>query len=336
LKGQRFGVEIEMTGLTRQAAARIIGGYFGTDAVNVGGFYGTYTVQDRGGRTWKVMSDASITAQNRQGAAASDEYKVEVVTPICSYDDIEDIQEIIRKLRGGGARVHENCGIHVHVDAASHTPKTLRNIVNIVAAKEDLLYKALGVHVRREHYCRKTNTDFLDRINRSRKVDMDTFRQQWYRGYRERTYQHYHESRYHGLNLHSVFNKGTIEFRIFNSVMHAGVAKMYIQLSLAISHQALTQTRASHSKTTSSNEKYTFRTWLLHLGLIGKEFETARFHLLKNLEGNIAWRDPAQAEAQKQRLEAARLAKAIPPPCEAEECPEEETEGYEESAVLSM
>ena len=42
--------------------------------------------------------------------------------------------------------------------------------------------------------------------------------------------------------------------------------------------------------------------------MIGDEFKTARQHLLKNLEGNIAWRDPAQAEAQKARLAAKRLA----------------------------
>ena len=44
------------------------------------------------------------------------------------------------------------------------------------------------------------------------------------------------------------------------------------------------------------------------MGLIGNEFKTARLQLLKNLEGNIAWRDPAQAEAQKERLAAKRLA----------------------------
>jgi hypothetical protein len=38
------------------------------------------------------------------------------------------------------------------------------------------------------------------------------------------------------------------------------------------------------------------------LGLIGDEFKTAREHLLKHLDGDIAWRDPAQREAQKQRL----------------------------------
>jgi hypothetical protein len=38
------------------------------------------------------------------------------------------------------------------------------------------------------------------------------------------------------------------------------------------------------------------------LGLIGDEFKTAREHLLKNLDGCIAWRDPAQAEKQKERM----------------------------------
>lgn len=98
-----------------------------------------------------------------------------------------------------------------------------------------------------------------------------------------------------------------IEFRLFNGTLHAGKVKSYIQLCLAISHQALAQKRALPAKTLSENEKYTFRTWLLRLGLIGEEFKTARMHLLKNLEGNIAWKDPAQAEAQKERLRAERL-----------------------------
>ena len=129
----------------------------------------------------------------------------------------------------------------------------------------------------------------------------------WYNGYGGRQY-HYDDTRYHALNLHSVFSHGTIEFRLFNSTLHAGEIKSYIQLCLAISHQALVQKSASRTKTHPENEKYTFRTWLLRLGLIGDEFKTARQHLLKHLDGNIAWRDPAQAEAQKERLAAKRLA----------------------------
>ncbi len=52
----------------------------------------------------------------------------------------------------------------------------------------------------------------------------------------------------------------------------------------------------------SDNEKYTFRVWLLRLGMIGDEFKTARKHLLDHLDGNIAWKDPMQAVRQKERL----------------------------------
>ena len=79
----------------------------------------------------------------RNNRSASRDYSVEFVSPICQYEDIETIQELVRKLRAGGARVNDSCGIHVHVDASSHTPQTLRNIVNIMASKEDLLYKTL-------------------------------------------------------------------------------------------------------------------------------------------------------------------------------------------------
>lgn len=175
-----------------------------------------------------------------------------------------------------------------------------------MASKEDLLYKSLKVNVSREHYCQKMDTRFLDEINNRPPLSMEQLKSMWYDG-GDYSYRHYDDSRYHGLNLHSVFSKGTIEFRLFNSTLHAGEVKSAIQLCLAISHQALIQKSARHTKTVSDNEKYTFRTWLLRLGLIGDEFKTARHHLLKKLDGNIAWKDPAQAEKQKERLAQKRL-----------------------------
>ena len=343
MRSQRFGVEIEMTGLTREAAARVIAGHFGTGAASIGGYYGSYTARDENGRDWTVMSDSSIRPQNRSGISASNDYSVELVTPILCYEDIGCLQGIVRKLRRAGARVNDSCGIHVHVDAGPHTPKTLKNIVNIVAAKEDILYKALNIHVRREHYCKKTDTGFLERINRRRQMDMAAIGRQWYGG-GDRSRTHYDDSRYRGLNLHSVFSKGTIEFRLFNSTLHAGEVKSYIQLCLAISHQALVQQRASHAKTVSTNEKYTFRTWLLHLGMIGKEFETARLHLLKNLSGNIAWKDPAQARERKPRSSESvpdqaisNVAAAAEGAADAENCSGEDANGEIVSTVtLSM
>lgn len=120
---------------------------------------------------------------------------------------------------------------------------------------------------------------------------MDELADLWYARYpNEDRNRHYHESRYHLLNLHSTFTKGTIEFRGFNGTTHAGKIKAAIQFCMAVSHQALTQKTASRQRSSAENEKYTFRCWLLRLGLIGDEYKTARLHLLENLTGNSAWR----------------------------------------------
>ncbi len=307
MRDQHFGIEIEMTGLTRSSAANIIAKHFESAASQEHDYYDTYTIKDQDGRKWKVMYDSSITPYRGRNPTNDSEYKVEVVSPICNYEDIETIQEITRKLRNGHAKVNTSCGIHIHVDASRHDARSLRNITNIMYSKEDLIYKALQIDVSREHrYCRKVDESFIKKLNTSKPKSLEQVKKIWYNGATSRSHEHYDESRYHALNLHSVFSKGTIEFRLFNGTLHAGEIKSYIQFCLAISNQALTQKKASRCKTFSTNEKYTFRTWLLRLGMIGDEFKTARGHLLKHLDGCIAWKDPAQAERQKERLQIKR------------------------------
>ena len=81
-----------------------------------------------------------------------------------------------------------------------------------------------------------------------------------------------------------------MEFRCFNSTLHAGRAAAYVNLCLAMSAQAISQRSAVMHKTQSDNELFTFRTWLVRMGLNGKEFKNTRDHLLANLEGDRAWR----------------------------------------------
>ena len=170
LREQRFGIEIEMTGITRSAAAEVVAEYFGTSTRYLGTYYDTYAALDPEGRQWKFMSDSSIEAQKKNGGRkerADPEYKTEMVSPICRYGDIVSIQEIIRKLKEHGALVNQSCGIHVHIDASPFDARTLRNITNIMAAKEDLIYKALDVSVARQHrWCQPVEQRFLDELNR--------------------------------------------------------------------------------------------------------------------------------------------------------------------------
>ena len=68
--------------------------------------------------------------------------------------------------------------------------------------------------------------------------------------------------------------------------------------------------------------------------MIGDEFKTARQHLLKKLDGNIAWKDPAQAVAQQERQLRQRLAE------QAQNCSsaagQEPVQEREETPALSM
>ena len=296
MRTQRFGIEIEMTGITRKKAAEVIAEYFGTESFYLGTYYKTYGAKDRQGRTWKATYDSSIIAQKKsrgRTVQAADEYKCEVVSPILTYGDMADLQEIVRRLRHSGAFVNSQCGIHIHVDAGRYTPQTLRNLVNIIASKEDILYKALRIDPARMRWCKKTNERLIEAINRKKPQTMEALKDIWYAGSTRGRDEHYNDTRYHGLNLHSTFTKGTVEFRLFNSTTHAGEIKAYIQFCLAVSHQALTQKKASARKTVTDNEKYAFRCWMLRLGLSGDEFKTCRLHFLKHLEGNSAWRNAA-------------------------------------------
>ena len=296
MRTQRFGIEIEMTGITREKAAEAIAEYFGTESFYIGTYYKTYGAKDRQGRTWKATYDSSIIAQKKSGGRtvqAADEYKCEIVSPILTYEDMADLQEVVRRLRHSGAFVNSQCGIHIHVDASRYTPQTLRNLVNIIASKEDILYKALRIDPARMRWCKKTNEKLIEAINRKKPQTMEALKDIWYAGSTRGRDEHYNDTRYHGLNLHSTFTKGTVEFRLFNSTTHAGEIKAYIQFCLAVSHQALTQKKASARKTVTDNEKYAFRCWMLRLGLSGDEFKTCRLHFLKHLEGNSAWRNAA-------------------------------------------
>ena len=299
MKNQTIGVEVEMNSITRQAAAKLAAEYFGTgrweDTARRNG-YCTWSAWDANGREWKFQKDVSI--------AGSDAEKTELVTPILRYEDIETLQELCRRLRKAGAKsdATRGCGVHIHIGANGHTPQTLRNLANIMASHEDLLADALRLdHRRMDRYCRTVDPDFLRMLNQRKPRTMAALADVWYRG-NGADYgrsQHYNDSRYHMLNLHATFTKGTIEFRLFQfdapangkqNGIHAGQLKSYIQLCLALSQMAKDVRTASPKPQQNENPKYAMRTWLLRLGFIGEEFATARDFLTRNLDGDAAFR----------------------------------------------
>ena len=299
MKKQTIGVEVEMNNITREKAARVAARYFGTHRYeNTAGRngYSTWSAWDAQGREWKFQKDVSI--------AGPDSEKCEMVTPILTYSDIETLQELIRQLRHAGAKsdATRGCGVHIHIGAKGHTPQTLRNLANIMASHESLIADALNLDQgRMRRYCRTVDPRFLEQVNRRKPTTMTQLADIWYSSHDANCSRshHYNDSRYHMLNYHATFTKGTVEFRLFQfdeptgerrGGLHAGQLKSYIQLCLALSQMAKTLKTASPKPQQNENPKYAMRTWLLRLGFIGDEFKTAREILTKRLAGDTAFR----------------------------------------------
>lgn len=296
LKNQLFGVEVEMTGITREKAARLVAGVLGTTPSHPeSNCYHTRTIADQAARKWKIMRDSSITPiRNDDTIEPLDEYRVEFVTPPLNYSDIELLQNIIRKLRENGAKAHSSCGIHIHVDGANHTAVSLRRLVNFMTARQDLIYEALQIGDRESNWCHKLNKTLLDAMKKDKNLTKEKAEEIWYSRANDGycggiDHQHYNSTRYHGVNLHSFFTKGTVEFRLFNSTLHAGKIKAYIQFCLAVSAWAITSQEKIVFRSMegySPEQKVTImRNILTHrLGLCGDEFKTCRLHLMTPLK----------------------------------------------------
>ena len=299
MKKQTIGVEVEMNNISRDKAARIASELFGTNRYSntaARNGYQTWSAWDAQGREWKFQKDVSITGPDSE--------KCELVTPILSYEDVELLQELIRSLRKAGAKSDATrcCGVHIHIGAKGHTHQTLRNLANIMASHENLLASALHLDSYRiDRYCRTVDPRFLQKVNTRKPTTMAMLADIWYTSH-DASYgrsQHYNDSRYHMLNLHATFTKGTVEFRLFQfdaptadrkGGLHAGQLKSYIQLCLALSQMAKEVRTASPKPQQNENPKYAMRTWLLRLGFIGDEFKTARDLYTKRLDGDAAFR----------------------------------------------
>lgn len=299
-----FGVEIEMTGITREAAARVAAATIGGEVSYIGSGYGRWACIDQQGRKWQFASDGSILTTGGRDTSC------ELETPPLTYSqDMETLQNLIRALKAAGAvtGTEYNCGIHVHVSGKGHTPQSVRNFVNLFYSNDALIRKSLGITEtgtvghRDMRWCQPLDQGLVDAFKG--KNTFEAQRDAWYSyyGYRNSEYamqEHYNTSRYHILNLHRFFStlgrpENTLEVRAFNPTLHAGVVRAYILLVLSMNASALTQKNIRAVKNPimiAGNEKFAMRTWLNRMGWTGEMFKNPHKHFIARLEGDAAWR----------------------------------------------
>ena len=242
-----FGIELEFTGITRKQAAEILHSYLHSNE-KIACHVFSYIVIDQQGREWKIDQDPSITAEFDQ--------QNELVTPVLTTADLPTLKGIIEAFKNAGAVSSDElgAGIHIHLGGQGHTPKTIKNLVNIMASHEDQLFKAFGVTKpdRTEHFCSRVDKRFLKKLNETSKAMLETMTMEqladiWYKtqGCDFMRDDRYNPSRYHALNLHAFFcpdRYHTIEIRLGQftkeTSMSWTVLEAFIRICLAINELA--------------------------------------------------------------------------------------------------
>lgn len=145
---RKYGLEMEMTGITRKRAAELAAEQFGTTAAY--SFEGDrYSVVDTRGRIWTVLPCPGVRAerwQNNKMVGANQLYQVKVSTPLLYESDFETVEKILGRLETGGAVINESTDMAVKLGMAGlNSPERFENnLANIYESKGTLLQKAIG------------------------------------------------------------------------------------------------------------------------------------------------------------------------------------------------
>ena len=173
-----------------------------------------------------------------------------------------------------------------------------------MASHEDQLFKAFGVTKpdRTEHFCKKVDTRFLKKLNKTKPQTIEELADIWYKtqGYDFGMDNRYNATHYHALNLHALFcpcRFKAIEFRFGQfcetTSMDWTTLEAFIRICLAMNDLAKTIKTASSKPQQNDNPRYAFRCWLLSLGFIGGDAKAIRKFLLSSFEGDAFWRRKA-------------------------------------------
>ena len=271
LRRINFGIEIETVKRTRERVAQAIQSVVGGQVRHIGspGSFDPWEVTDDHGRVWKrypTVRSSSVPVHLR----------AEVVSPSCPT---RGHPHPPRPRPGGaacGAKVDDRCGIHVHVDATAFDGRTLANLAKIVYKQEALILTALGVNeTRRRNYSKPVSDDLIAQIERRRPRTRDQLNHIWY-GYHNRQPQHTTAPSRGEFAQRLVPGHGRVPLVRGNAPR--GQGESLRPTGPGCGAKALNGRAASSCSGPSTRRApgYDFRVFLLHLGLIGDEFDSAQ------------------------------------------------------------
>ena len=178
--------------------------------------------------------------------------------------------------------------LSISVPLEGHTVQSLINLLHTFCSREKLLNRSVGCS-----YNFLMDKKFIKALDDKVPESFEEF------------YERLEKAGGSDINRGLVFEKDEIKVS-FPFTQDSETVDAYIQLVGLINKMVLEKKRVVKDKLRTSNEKYAFRCWLVHLGMVGDEYKKARKVLLKNVPGNAAFRTEEQKDAALEKLREAR------------------------------
>lgn len=202
--------------------------------------------------------------------------------------DQESAKRILGRLQEIGfiERAEEEKGIWVSIPADS--VRTRMNLLNMISSKGKLISKAIG-----KEGALGISQSFLQKMQEQNPATVTEFREAMIKNCKGRYLW--------GLRIRD-------DKVIFTAMPDDGseICKAYEELAKAMVQASEKQSWVKPAPDKTDNEKYTFRVWMITIGLNGKEYAAARNLLLSNLDGNAAYRTEKQRQAALKKRAAGR------------------------------
>lgn len=197
--------------------------------------------------------------------------------------------EVIRSLVSQGLleSPEEPDSLTIELPLEGHDGTTLMNLINMIHSRQFLLNQSVGrpgaFHIdeaARQKLAAASPETAPDFAEKMAEIGADKFR--------------------------GIIIGDRIRFTGFPLSEEPEVNQAHIRLAALMNAQAKEKKRVSPKTADSVNQKYSFRVWLINIGMAGPEYKETRKVLLKNLTGHSAFRTAQQAEAFKARMKEKR------------------------------
>lgn len=234
-------------------------------------------------------------AENKEAAETAEETEPVAADEIVTADAEEF------EVEGEESEADE---VVVDLPLAGHTGRSLRNLVNMVFSRAALINRAIGSSLR-------VDKELVEAIKSTEGEDVKSFID---------TLDEY-EIRSGRTGMEGITidpEEQMISFSTLPYTEDGDRIRAWMQLFSGMSKMAKEQKRIQAKAVDMTNEKYSFRCWLLRLGMNGDEFKGTRRILMENLSGHSAFRTPEEAErakaklAEKRREQKEAAAEAVP------------------------